>query len=198
METSSLTIALIYFLVANPIGNSPTILSLVKNYDLSRQKKIIFREAMISLILALFFQYFGEVFLGLLQISDYALTLTGGIVLFLVALQMIFHKPESAEDAANKSEPFIVPIATPLISGPGLMTMIMVSSREENNNFKITLAILIAWIGVTIVLVGAPYLQKLIGKRGMTALEQVMGMILVLISLNMVVNGAALFVKSLS
>jgi multiple antibiotic resistance protein len=198
VETTSLTIALIYFLVANPIGNSPTILSLVKNYDLNRQKKIIFREAMISLLLALFFQYFGEVFLGLLQISDYALTLTGGIVLFLVALQMIFHKPESSEDAANKTEPFIVPIATPLISGPGLMTMIMVSSREENNNFKITLAILIAWIGVTVVLVGAPYLQKLIGKRGMTALEQVMGMILVLISLSMVVNGAALFVKSLS
>lgn len=198
METTSLTIALIYFLVANPIGNSPTILSLVKHYDLNRQKKIVFREAMISLILALFFQYFGELFLGLLKISDYALTLTGGIVLFLVALQMIFHKPESPADLANKQEPFIVPIATPLITGPGLMTMIMVSSKEENNNFKITLAILIAWIGVTIVLVGAPYLQKLIGNRGMAALEQIMGMILVLISIGMLFSGISLFVKTLS
>lgn len=198
METTSLSIALIYFLVANPIGNSPAILSLVKDYDFDRQKKIIFREAMISLILALFFQFFGELFLGMLKISDYALTLTGGIVLFLVALQMLFHKPEVTEKAKVKQEPFIVPIATPLISGPGLMTMIMVSSREENNNIKITLAILIAWVGVTVILVASPYLQKLIGTRGMAALEQVMGMILGLISMGMIVSGATLFIKTLS
>lgn len=198
MENSTLSIALIFFLVANPIGNSPTILSLVKNYDFERQKKIIFREAMISLLLALFFQFFGELFLNMLKISDYALTLTGGIVLFLVALQMIFHRPESAEEAMNRQEPFIVPIATPLISGPGLMTMIMVSAREQQNDLKITLAILICWIGVTVVLVGSPYLQKLTGKRGMTAMEQVMGMILGLISMNMIIKGAYLFVKTLS
>lgn len=198
MEQTILGIALIYFLVANPVGNSPAILALVKHYDFNRQKKIIFREAMISLLLALFFQFFGELFLGLLKISDYALTLTGGIVLFLVALQMIFHEPEVEGAVSLKQEPFIVPIATPLISGPGLMTTIMVSSRELNNNFKITLAILITWVGVTAVLVGAPYLQKLIGKRGMAAMEQVMGMILGLISVNMIVNGTSLFVKTLS
>jgi len=196
--TTSLSIALIYFLVANPIGNSPAILSLVKDYDFDRQKKIIFREAMISLILALFFQFFGELFLGMLKISDFALTLTGGIVLFLVALQMLFHKPEVKDNAVAKAEPFIVPIATPLISGPGLMTMIMVSSREENNNLKITLAILIAWVGVTVVLLAAPYLQKLIGNRGIAAMEQIMGMILGLISMGMIVNGVSLFVKTLS
>lgn len=198
METTALSIALIYFLVANPIGNSPTVLTLVKHYDFDRQKKILFRETMISLLIALFFQFFGELFLSLLKISDFTLTLTGGIVLFILALQMIFHKPEVEGSATTKQEPFIVPIAIPLISGPGLMTMIMVTSREEANNFKISLAILIAWFGVTLVLVGAPYLQKLIGKRGMDAMEQVMGMILGLISMNMIVNGAQLFVKTLS
>lgn len=198
MADSILSIALIYFLVANPIGNSPTILSLVKNFDFDRQKKIIFREAMISLLIALFFQFFGELFLGVLHISNFALTLTGGIVLFLVALQMIFHAPETSESHQSKQEPFIVPIATPLISGPGLMTMIMVTSKAEANDLKITLAILTAWLGVTIVLVGAPYLQKLLGKRAMAALEQVMGMILALISMEMIVKGADLFVKTLS
>jgi multiple antibiotic resistance protein len=197
-QTTALSIALIFFLVANPIGNSPTISALIKHYDFERQKKIVFRESMISFLLALFFQFFGELFVSTLQISDFALTLTGGIVLFMIALQMIFHKPETANDGAAKQEPFIVPIAIPLISGPGLMTMIMVSSREEQNNFKITLAIIIAWIGVTIVLVCAPYLQRLIGKRGMEGLEQVMGMILGLISMNMIVNGAKLFVNTLS
>lgn len=197
-ETTALSIALIFFLVANPIGNSPTILALVRHYDFDRQKKIVFREAIISFIIALFFQFFGELFLGALKISDFALSLTGGIVLFMISLQMIFHKPENANESTLKQEPFIVPIATPLISGPGLMTMIMVTSREEQNNFKITLAIFIAWIGVTAVLTSAPYLQKLIGKRGMEGLEQIMGMILGLISMGMIVNGAKLFVKTLS
>lgn len=198
MITSALTLALTYFLVANPIGNSPAILALLKNFDFDRQKKIVFRESMISLFIALFFQFFGELFLGALKISNYALTLTGGFVLFILALKMIFHKPETEAEALSKQEPFIVPIATPLISGPGLMTMIMVTSGSENNNVVISLAILIAWIGVTAVLVGAPYLQRLIGKRGMAAMEQVMGMILGLISMNMIIQGSILFIKTLS
>lgn len=194
---SVFTFALTFFLVANPIGNSPTILSLVKEFPFDRQKKIVLREGLISLIIALFFQFFGEIFLELLQISDYALSLTGGIILFLVALKMIFHFPEDPKSAQLKKEPFIVPIATPLISGPGLMTMIMVSSRSEPSGLLITLAILIAWVGVLAVLIGAPYLQKLIGKRGLAAMEQVMGMILGLISMQMIVNGGILFVKTL-
>lgn len=157
----------------------------------------MFRETLISLILALFFQFFGELFLSMLKISDYALSLTGGCVLFLVALQMLFHKPENTK-VAEKQEPFIVPIATPLISGPGLMTMIMISAKAEENNLKITLAILLAWAGVALILIGAPYIQKIIGSRGLTATEQVMGMILGLISVQMIVNGLLLFVKTLS
>lgn len=194
---SILALALLFFLVANPIGNSPTILALVKNFDFERQRRIIFREAIISLLIALFFQFFGELFLGMLHVSSYALTLTGGIILFILALQMIFHKPETAQDRQAKREPFIVPIATPLISGPGLMTMIMVNSRAETNDLKVTGAILIAWIGVIFVLMAAPYLQKLIGKGGMAAMEQVMGLILGLISMQMIVNGTMLFIKSL-
>jgi multiple antibiotic resistance protein len=198
VSNSIFSIALVFFLVANPIGNSPTILSLVKHFDFERQKKIIFREAMISLLIALFFQFCGELFLGILKISDYALSFTGGIVLFMVALQMIFHKPEDRQNAQVKQEPFIVPIATPLISGPGLMTIIMVTSKAQANDLKIFIAVLVAWVGVTLVLLGAPYLQKLVGKRGMSAMEQVMGMILGLISMEMIIKGAGLFVKTLS
>lgn len=194
---STLAIALTFFIVANPLGNSPTILSLVKNYDFDRQRKIILREGIFAFLIAIFFQFFGEFFLSSIQVSDYSLTLTGGIVLFIVTLQMIFHLPESTESSQSKQEPFIVPIATPILSGPGLMTMIMVSSKIEQNNFKIASAITIAWIGVLAILVSSPYLQKLIGKRGMTALEQVMGLVLGLISMQMIVNGALLFAQTL-
>jgi multiple antibiotic resistance protein len=195
---SILTLALTMFLVANPVGNSPTIIALVKDFTFEHQKRIVFREAMIALFLALFFQFFGEYFLRLLNVNDFALTLTGGIVLFMVAMQMLFHPPENTQQVQLKQEPFIVPIATPLISGPGLLTIIMVNARKENDNLKISTAILIAWIGVTLVLVAAPYLQKIIGKRALAALEQVMGMILGLIAMQMIVNGGMLFVKSLS
>lgn len=157
----------------------------------------MFREAIISLIIALFFQYFGEIFLSALRISNFSLTLTGGLVLFMTALRMIFHKPETTDQGRRKQEPFIVPIAMPLISGPGLMTMIMVTSGGDSSSLGTTLAILVAFLGVTIVLVGAPYVQRIIGKRGMAALEQVMGLMLGLVSMNMIVRAGFLFVKTL-
>lgn len=190
-------LALTFFLVTNPIGNSPTILALVKDYPFERQKKILLREGIFSLLIALFFQYFGEIFLTAIGADSYALTLCGGILLLLVALQMIFPKSEKSDNHLPKQEPFIVPIATPLMSGPGLMTIIMINANLEKSNLKITIAILIAFVGVIGVMIIAPYLQRIIGKRGLLALEQLMGMILALIATEMVVKGAHLFADTL-
>lgn len=198
MDNTIFANALTFFLIANPVGNSPAVLALVKDYDFVKQRTILFRESIFALILALFFQYFGEAFLGLLQIQDYAVTMTGGILLLIVAMGMIFHQAESSNTAQQaKQEPYIVPIATPIISGPGLLAVIMLKSKLANDNVKISLAILIAGIGVTFILTTAPYLQKLLGKRGLAALEQVMGMILALISVEMLVKGVTLYLKIL-
>ncbi|KAF3362955.1 UPF0056 inner membrane protein yhgN [Chlamydiales bacterium STE3] len=190
-------IALTFFLVTNPIGNSPTILALVKNYDFERQKKTLLREGLISFFIAIFFQYLGERFLGLLQVSDFAMTLCGGILLLILALSMIFPKNETAQQQIPPQEPFIVPIATPLLSGPGVLTMIMLFARQEANDLKISLAILLAWSGVIAVLIAAPYMQRILGKRGLTTLEQLMGMLLSMISMSMIVNGLRLFLITL-
>jgi small neutral amino acid transporter SnatA (MarC family) len=197
MWSSVFAMALTFFLIANPVGNSPTIIALVKDFDLPRQKKILFREATFALLFALFFQYFGEMFLGALNIKDYTLTITGGLLLLLVAYGMIFHDAPSENTLSSKQEPYIVPIATPILSGAGLMSVIMLFSTRERNDIKITSAILIAWIGIYFVLAIAPYMQKILGKRGLIALEQVMGLILALISMEMVVNGSALLLKTL-
>lgn len=196
--TSVWTLVLTFFIVANPIGLSPTILALLKDFNFDRKRKIILRESLIALLLALFFQYFGEFFLSLLQINDFALIITGGILLFMVALQMLFHKPKIAEEKLSKEEPFIVPIATPLISGPGLMTIIMINARTVNNDVIVTLAILLAWCGVMGILLLAPYMQKVFGMRGLTVLEQVMGMLLGLMGVQMIINGSKLFAATLS
>lgn len=192
---SVLGLAIKFFLVTNPIGNSPTILALVKDFDFDRQKKIILREGFFALLVALFFQYVGEHFLTFLHIEKFAITMTGGTLLFLVALQMIFCLSEAPEAVALKQEPFIVPIATPLLSGPGLLSIIMIQTQEVGDNLIITSSILLAWVGVMTVMAIAPYLQKLLGKKGLLALEQLMGLILAMIAIQMFVNGMKFYLE---
>lgn len=187
-------LALIFFLVTNPIGNSPAVLALVKDFDFKDQRRILLREGFFSFLIALFFQYMGERFLGLVQVHDYSMTLCGGTLLLLISLQMIFPKHEEVNAKALTREPFIVPIATPLLSGPGVLTLIMLYARQEANDLKITTAILLAWTGVVAVMGAAPYMQKLLGKRGLIALEQFMGMLLAVIATGMLANGVKMFI----
>lgn len=196
--SSILQLAMVFFIITNPIGNSPAIIALIKDHDVKRQQKILFRESIFAMILAIFFLFLGETFLGSLKIENYALTVSGGILLFVVAFNMIFSGNHEAKAEGPKQDPFIVPIATPLLSGAGLLTMIMLSSQQEGNDLKILLAILIAWIGVTGVLVIAPYAQVFLGKRGLAALEQLMGMLLAMIAMEMLVKGFSLFFTALS
>lgn len=190
--------ALLFFLVTNPIGNTPTILALVKDYPFEKQKKILLREGVFSLLIALFFQYFGEFFLDIIHAESYALTLCGGILLLIVALRMIFPTKSEQQENKLKQEPFIVPIATPLLTGAGVMSIIMIKAKLVQNNFEITAALLIAFSGVIGILAIAPYLQKILGRRGLDALEQIMGMILALIAVEMLVKGSFIFTKTLA
>lgn len=192
-------LALLFFVVTNPIGNAPAILALLKDFDVAKQQRILLRESLFSMILAVVFLFLGETFLSRLQVADYALTMSGGVLLFIVALRMIFvdRRPKQTKEL-SQIEPFIVPIATPLLSGAGLLTMIMLQSKREANDTKVFFAICMAWVGITAVLVLSPYLQVLFGKRGMAALEQLMGMLLAMVSMEMIVKGTALFIAVLS
>lgn len=195
---SILQLAMIFFIVTNPIGNSPAIIALIKDHTIRGQQKILFRESMFAMLLAIFFLFLGETFLSCLNIQNYALKISGGILLFIVSVKMIFSIRSEKEEEKPKQNPFIVPIATPLLSGAGLLTMIMLTSKQEANDMKIFVAILLAWIGVTAVLVTAPYLQIVLGKRGLSALEQLMGMLLAMIAIQMIVSGSSLFLTALS
>ena len=190
-------LALTFFIVSNPIGNTPALLALLKDYDFRNQQRILIREGIFSFFIAIFFQYFGEFFLGLLHIQDYTMSLCGGILLFILAFQMIFPNRDETEAGTLKKEPFIVPIATPLISGAGVLSLIMLFAKQEANNFKMSLAITIAWTGVLIVFALAPYLQKLLGKRGLLALEQLMGMLLAIMAAGILVKGTQLFIEAI-
>lgn len=195
---SLLQLALIFFIVTNPIGNSPAIVALVKDHNIRDQQKILFRESLFAMLLAIFFLFLGDAFLSHLNIQNYTLRISGGVLLFLVALKMIFSRGASNDTEKPKHDPFIVPIATPLLSGAGLLAVIMLYAKQEANDMKLLGAILVAWIGITGVLVAAPYLQVFLGKRGLSALEQLMGMLLAMISIEMMVKGSSLFLTALS
>lgn len=192
---SLLKMAFTFFLVANPIGNSPAIIALIKDFDFERQKKIMLRESLLALFLALFFQYLGEIFLSQLNIDIYTLRISGGVLLLIVSLSMIFSPSADTSQASLKREPLFVPIATPLITGPALLTIIMVSTQQEGSHLKVTLAICLTWVAVTISLLAAPYLNRFLRKRGMAALEQLMGLFLTMMAVSMIVNGLAQFLE---
>ena len=192
---SILYIALTLFLVANPIGNLPVMVLLVKDFPVQRQRKILIREAFFSFLIAVFFLFIGDNFLQLIQIKPYAVSIAGGTLLFLVALDMIFPASNGSAKEALVQEPFIVPIATPLISGGGVLSTIMIYAAREQNDLKIFTSCVLAWIGVLAVVACAGFLQKIFGRRGLLALEQLMGMILTMISMEIVVKGIQLFMK---
>ncbi|MDF2549035.1 MAG: putative rane family protein [Chlamydiales bacterium] len=192
---SFLSLALALFLVANPIGNTPAFVALVKDYPFEKQKRIMQREWLISLALALFFLLIGQKFLDLLCIKQYAVSIAGGFLLLTVSLDMIFPSTK-VETESLKCEPLVVPIATPLITGPGCIATIMLFAKEHG--FLETLgAILTAWTLVGIVLIAAPYVNRLLGRRGLIILEQLMGMVVSMISLQMIVQGTSSFLKVL-
>ncbi len=193
-----ITLTTTFFIISNPIGNSPAILTLVKDFSMKRQKLILLREGLLALLLAIFFQYFGEHFLSLLMLKDYTIAICGGVLLFFIALNLIFPDHSGDTNLEQKTEPFFVPIATPLLAGPSLLTVVMLYSRQVPESLTVSAALCCAWIIVILILMIVPYLQKLLGNKGITALEQLMGMILSMISTEMVVNGVRLFMANIN
>jgi multiple antibiotic resistance protein len=181
--------ALMLFLIANPIGNIPVFVSLTKEFDFRRQRWILFREAVFSLVIAYFFLFLGEPFLNTILIEQYSIYLSGGILVFLISLNMIF--PSHTEEKGAKghvNEPFVVPIATPLLSGGGVFSTMMILAKQAPLA-NVSLAILIAWIPVIIIVVASVYLQKILGKRGLIATEQLMGMMLLMLAVSLLTKG---------
>lgn len=193
-----LSAALLLFLVMDPLGNIPLYLTALKNVPDERRWKVIARELLIALAIMVIFLFGGQYFLSALQISEPALTVTGGVVLFLIAIKMIF--PEGTEtNIQNNDEPFIVPLAIPYVAGPSsLATLILIMNSEPNRWPEWLVALLIAWFVTGVILLCAAPLAKILRNRGLVAIERLMGMILVALSIQMLMNGIAQFLTTLA
>lgn len=193
--TTFLTLTFSLFLLMDSVGNIPLFVSLLKNFKPAKQRKIILRELVIALLFLLFFNFLGEHLLALLKIDEESVMIAGGLILFLIALRMIFPVPKDNQDEKLTEEPFIVPLAVPLVAGPAVLASVMLYARQEP--FAIVLpAIITAWIATTAILLLAPWLQKKLGQRGVTACERLMGLILILLAIQMLLGGIKLFISN--
>ena len=190
----SLSISL--FLLMDSVGNIPLFISILKNIDPARQKRIIVRELFIALFFILFFAYLGEEVLSLFEISQSTLGISGGIILFMISIKMIFPSEEKQEALVKKQEPLIVPLAIPLIAGPAILASVMIYAKTQESMLTLTLAILIAWVATFLVMFFATAIQKVLKERGCEALQKLMGLILTLIAIQMLMNGIQKFVGS--
>lgn len=188
MTIYSATITLI--LIMDPLGNIPLFLSILKSVPAAKRRQIILRESFIALVILVLFLLFGQYILEAMHISQPALAIAGGIILFLISIKMIF--PSNGHDDQQKQavEPFIVPLAVPLIAGPSTMTMvILLASQAPYNIPRWLLALFAAWLITTTILVFADFLRKILGERGLIAIERLMGMILTTMAVQMFLTG---------
>jgi len=190
MDILSTSILLLFIL--DPFGNVPLLLSVLKNVDPSKHRKIIVRELLIGLFILVIFLFFGERFLSIFGLETQAITIAGGIIFFVIALKMIFPDPNGHSLFASSSdeEPLVVPIAIPMISGPASIASLMLlvkSHPTEINN--ILISVLIAWFVTSAILLSSPQLYKVLKRRGLTAMERLMGMLLLMMAVEMFIKG---------
>jgi len=190
-------VAVTLLLVMDPLGNMPTFNAILARFDERRRIRILIRELFIALAILLLFLLAGTRLLELFGLTQPSLNIAGGVLLFLIALRMIF--PRSGRDELDSNEePFIVPLAMPLVAGPSTIAILLfLSSSQPDRLLDWSVALVLAWLGCTVLLLLSPLLTRLLRARGMRAMERLMGMILVLIATQMLLNGVREFLNQI-
>jgi multiple antibiotic resistance protein len=186
------------FLIMDPLGNIPVFNAVLSKVEPARRTRVIVRELTIALLILIGFLFAGNALLAFFGLSQPSLSISGGVLLFIISLRMIF--PHAGEHAYehDAEEPFIVPLAVPLVAGPStIAVLLLLSSNQPGRIGDWAIALFLAWLGTTLLLFWAPYLLRIVGRHGSRALERLMGMILVVLATQMLLNGVRDFVHSL-
>ena len=178
------------------MGNVPIFLSVLKDVDPKRRQWVIFRELIIALGVLLTFLFAGSAVLAAMGLKQESISIAGAIILFIIAIRMIFPSPHGLMGDTPEGEPFIVPLAIPAVAGPSslALAMLMVNS-DPDRMLDWTLALVAAWAVVAALLMASPILLKALGSRGLIAMERLMGMVLVIIAVQMFFDGVIQFLQ---
>lgn len=198
METSFLSATILLVLITDPLGNIPFFVSALKHVRPERKRVVVVRECLIAFAALLLFLVAGRPILRVLHLSEDALRVSGGVVLLLIAIRMIFpeHGARLGEDDAEAAEPFIVPVAIPLIAGPSAMATVLLMSTPDPLRMLSLAGSLTVTIAITaLVFVSSTRIQKALGEQAITALERLMGLVLTAIAVEMLLGGVANYVR---
>ena len=188
MDTFSAAVML--FLIMDPLGNLPVFLSILRHIDPKRRRKVMMRELLFSLAIMMAFLFAGQQILNFLNLRQEAVSIAGGIILFLIAIKMIFPSEGGVTGLAAGEEPFLVPMAIPMIAGPSILaSLLLLANQEPTRMTDWSLALLMAWGPSAVILMFYEVFNKLLGERGLTAVERLMGMLLVMIAVQMLLDG---------
>ena len=192
MTTASAAILL--FLVMDPLGNIPLFLAALKDVAPERRRLVVIREALIALLVLVVFLFAGRLILDALRISEPALTASGGVILMLIALRMIFPTADRSLREEINGEPFIVPLGIPYIAGASAFaTELLLMSREPERWLDWLTALLIAWTATAVILYFASGMARFLHQNGLIAIERLMGMVLVTVAMEMLLSGIRMY-----
>jgi multiple antibiotic resistance protein len=184
--------AILLFFVMDPIGNIPLFLAALRPVDPARRLWVVGRELLIAYGLLVGFLYAGRPLLSVLGISGPALTMAGGIVLFLIAIRMVFPVEHGSLEEPVDGEPFVVPLAIPYIAGPSaLASVLLMTSRDPGRHLEWLTAVSLAWLASAVILLLGAKLSRFLGEKGIAAIERLMGMVLVASAVQMFLDGVA-------
>ncbi|MBN1356237.1 hypothetical protein JXA40_08225 [bacterium] len=165
--TEILSAAAILFLVMDPLGNVPVFNAVLSRMDPDRRVKVIARELLIALLILLGILFAGNATLAFLGLTKPSLNIAGGILLFIISLRMIFPGRSDPVSESEKEDPFIVPLAVPLVAGPStIAVLLLLSSGHPDRIIEWALTLFMAWLATTVILAGSPKLLSVIGTRG--------------------------------
>lgn len=189
------------FVIIDPVGLAPLFIALTQDMSPATRRKIALRACIVGFCVLALFGLAGEALLGLIGIGMPAFRISGGILLLLIAIEMLFEKrterrerqADTAEAVVHHNDPTVFPLATPLIAGPGaLATMILLVGQNRGD-----LAAQATIFGVMALVILATYILfrlgdlmgRVLGKTGINMITRLLGMLLAALAVQFVING---------
>ena len=182
-------------LVMDGFGNIPLFIAALKKVAPERRKTVLLRELGIALVIMVGFLFMGKWFLRAFGVRPFSLSVAGGIILFIISVKLVFGGEDEIKPDPKEDEPFVVPLAIPLVAGPAALSMVMILSAQAPNKLVTLGVVLVASLLNSVILMLSFPISTLLGKRGLVAIERLTGMILILMSVDMVLGGIAEFMK---
>lgn len=191
MDHTFLSALVLLLLVLDPIGSLPVFIAVMRNVAPERRMRVALRESALAFAALLVFMFAGQAFLALMRLSERSLEVAGGVILLIIAMRMIFASGAEVYAADGKArEPFIFPLAVPLLAGPSAMaTVLLLASRQPERLLDWIGALTVAMLFSALVLLGADRIRRWIGSSMVSAVEKLMGLVLTAIAVEMILAG---------